>query len=466
MTKPTTILFVSIILTIVFTIPVDEKTIPEIPVIFEDHWYTLHAVDRHGKYYYVEDRKLHRYSPEIQSWEMDLFYYFSSIRVVHVTVNNYIFVGYGDGAIYRSIDGGNNFTLTYKWKTGGHCHAEWSITSDDHWILIGEYGLKIAPRKVCASNDWGDTWTIVYETPESEGVHIHRVAIDPYTNNWWITVGDIPVGRRVLYSSDNGIHWNKVECPKTGRLWQPFQPANILFFEKYILLINEPLPQVFRVERKTMKLEYIADIINLPNPGLAPPYSVVAGVYGLYASIVRYPEHTHDAGIFVSYDEGYTWLRLINFTDWAIKDAPWIKPSRVFGAIPIIYVDGYIHAKWTNEWGKMDISRDLDSGRAFKFKDAYYVPEIQKFDITWENTTNLVAIHSNSIVTHFNFDQVLGQISFNVSGDFNALGYCNLTIPKDFLKTGLWIITIDNVPTTDFIQIENKTHNFLYFTYT
>ena len=64
---------------------------------------------------------------------------------------------------------------------------------------------------VCVSDDWGDHWDIVYETPEQEGAHIHRVTIDPYTHDWWVTIGDYPDAGGVIYSRDNGNNWDEVE---------------------------------------------------------------------------------------------------------------------------------------------------------------------------------------------------------------------------------------------------------------
>lgn len=444
-----TMLFVSLILLVTF--PADGGSIP---LIFEDHSYTLHDFDGQGRYYYIdfEERKLHRYSPQTEKWEKQLFKFTSPspIMTVHLTINNYIFVGLQNGTIYRSTDGGNSFSLNYEWQAGGYSR-EWSIASDEKWILIGEYGMKNNIRRVCATDDWGDTWNIVYETPEKEGAHIHRVAIDPYTKEWWITVGDYPIGR-VLYSSDHGIHWNKVECPATGRRWQPWQPCNILFFEYDILLINEPLPQVFKVDRKTMTADYLADIGNFPS--LAPPYSAIVGKYGIYASIVHYTKYTHDPGIFVSYDKGYTWERLINFTAWPESVDPFLKKSYVFGANHLVYKDGYIHA--TCMYG----------GRAFKFEDTYYVPEIQSFDIIWENISYIVTFHSSSIVTHFNFDQSYGKISFYVSGISGTDGYCNITLPKVLLKDPPRIsIVIDDVPASNITQTENTDQISIHFIY-
>lgn len=374
-------------------------------VVFEDHKYTLHDVDSDGKYYYVEKGwHLHRFYPETKKWEKNLFNASSLIMTVHVTVNNYIFVGVRSGEIYRSSDGGNSFSIIYEWQKGGHCHT-WSIASDEKWILIGEYGMKVMPRRVIASNSWGDHWEIVYETPEPEGVHIHRVTIDPYTHDWWVTVGDYPAGR-VMYSKDNGNNWDEVECPETGRNLKIYQPCNILFFEFSILIINEPFPQVFKVDRKTMTPEYITDIVDFPHYDFAAPYSVVVGHYGIYASIIRHQEDLHSASIFVSYDQGFTWRQLINFTSWAAQEDPTIAPSNVYGANPIIYADGSVHATWISyPWVGTYENFVLEGGRAIKLKDANYTPGIESTDGSEETITtpmtsdNITEVNTSSITT-------------------------------------------------------------------
>ena len=471
-------LFFVFVLTLTLTVPFEGVTTPahfeipwyllhsgtKLPLNFENYNYTLHAVDGQGRYYYVEKlRELHRFCPETDRWEMTLFKSVFPITTVHVTENNCLFIGLRNGSIHRSKDCGNTFTLTHEWHTGGYCHTSWSIVSNDNWILIGEYGAKNNTRHVCASDDCGDHWRIVYETPEKKGVHIHRVAIDPYTHDWWITVGDYPIAGRVLYSGDNGTHWKEVKCPNTRCQWEPWQPCNILFFENSIIIINEPLPQIVKVDRKTMIAEYIATIGNLADH--APPYSVVVGIYGIYVSIIRYPKDTHDAGIFVSYDMGYTWQRLVNFTDWAKKAYQSIEPSNVFGANPLIFADGFIHGRWTFGWKESDVDRQLSGGMTFKFRDAYYVPEIQKFNIVYNNNNYQVDIHSNSIVTHFTFNQNLYQINFNVDGGSETLGYCNVTIPKTLLKSSSWKIIIDNKPIKDFTITRSGIYSYLYFTY-
>jgi hypothetical protein len=50
-------------------------------------------------------------------------------------------------------------------------------------------------------------------------------------------------------------------------------------------------------------------------------------------------------------------------------------------------------------------------------------------------------------------------------GSEGSTGFCNVTIPKNFLRGNPWTIMINGIPIADFIQTENATHSFLYFTY-
>ena len=88
-----------------------------------------------------------------------------------------------------------------------------------------------------------------------------------------------------------------------------------------------------------------------------------------------------------------------------------------------------------------------------------------KFYAVWEDVGYPVFISSNSTVSHFAFNQSQKQISFNITGLSGAKGYCNVTLPKSLLKGEPWTILVDNTPIS-FIQAENATHSFLYFTYT
>jgi hypothetical protein len=75
-----------------------------------------------------------------------------------------------------------------------------------------------------------------------------------------------------------------------------------------------------------------------------------------------------------------------------------------------------------------------------------------------------VSVESNSTVSNFTFNQPNKEISFNVSGPNDTIGFCNVTIPKQLLD-GPWTVLIDAQPALYFTPVENETHSFLYFTY-
>jgi PKD repeat protein len=87
------------------------------------------------------------------------------------------------------------------------------------------------------------------------------------------------------------------------------------------------------------------------------------------------------------------------------------------------------------------------------------------FNLVWEHTVYKVPLSGNSTVTHFNFNQSLAQIRFEVSGETGTAGYCNVTIPKTLLRGNPWIVKVDGEPWT-YSLLENSSHYFIYFNYT
>lgn len=81
----------------------------------------------------------------------------------------------------------------------------------------------------------------------------------------------------------------------------------------------------------------------------------------------------------------------------------------------------------------------------------------------WNAKTYQVATHSDCTVASFNFSYPAKQISFNVTGPFGEVGFCNVTIPK-LLLVGPWQVLI-NETVADITKVENNTHSSLYFTF-
>jgi hypothetical protein len=86
-------------------------------------------------------------------------------------------------------------------------------------------------------------------------------------------------------------------------------------------------------------------------------------------------------------------------------------------------------------------------------------------EVVWGTSKYNVRTLTNSTLQDFTFNQSLMQISFDLVGLSGARGFCNVTIPKTFLRGNPWTITVDDAATTDFAKAENASHTSLFFTY-
>jgi len=89
----------------------------------------------------------------------------------------------------------------------------------------------------------------------------------------------------------------------------------------------------------------------------------------------------------------------------------------------------------------------------------------QVISVTVDGLDFNVTMESNSTVSNFDFRKDQKEISFNVAGSDDTVGFCNVSIPMDLMK-GPWIILVDDVVPTYIFESTNATHTFLYFTYT
>jgi hypothetical protein len=107
----------------------------------------------------------------------------------------------------------------------------------------------------------------------------------------------------------------------------------------------------------------------------------------------------------------------------------------------------------------------IDELRNPSVSEAIYIPPLSyTFAIVWGEETFIVSVESNSTVTDFAFSQPDKEISFDVTGSADIIGFCNVTIPKALLY-GPWVVLIDGASVLP-MMTENATHGCLYFTYT
>jgi len=132
--------------------------------------------------------------------------------------------------------------------------------------------------------------------------------------------------------------------------------------------------------------------------------------------------------------------------------------------------DNSAEGNYWNEYNGVDLNGDGigDTNTPHLTVDSFPLMERWSTLRTFLIDGNIVTILSNSTIASFAFNQLLAQISFNVTGASGSLGSCNVTVPKNLLRselpTKIWVITINGTYTSFAAPIENS-HTSLYFTY-
>lgn len=91
----------------------------------------------------------------------------------------------------------------------------------------------------------------------------------------------------------------------------------------------------------------------------------------------------------------------------------------------------------------------------------------QVFHVLVESNSTL-SYPSPFMPTSFKFNGTAREISFNVTGSTNALSYCNVTIPRDLLRSqplNSWIILFDGAAVTDCVITKKTSYTFIYLNY-
>ncbi len=86
-------------------------------------------------------------------------------------------------------------------------------------------------------------------------------------------------------------------------------------------------------------------------------------------------------------------------------------------------------------------------------------------EVPWEDKTYHVNFFSNCTVFDIEFNDTRKTISFNVATQPETIGFCNVTIPKELLRSNVthpWKVKLNGTD-TDFTHAENTTHSFIYF---
>jgi hypothetical protein len=157
------------------------------------------------------------------------------------------------------------------------------------------------PVSVWKTEDHGNTWSVIFQAPNETGVHIHRVAVDPFTDFLWVTYGDDIKG--TYYSEDEGLTWTKV---------REAQPTGVVFTTDAIYWGEDTNPDiglVTRYDKQTGTFETVFNASEFGNYG-GSIYDMAIGREGLlYVPLMKYPEQTHKPSLWVGDGEKWALLR-------------------------------------------------------------------------------------------------------------------------------------------------------------
>lgn len=144
-----------------------------------------------------------------------------------------------------------------------------SINIYKNFVFVNEYGTKVSEdpcRRAFMSNDYGETWEMIFEEEVRNNFHIHHIAYDPYGDLIWIVTGDSQENSNVIVSNDFGDTWKYVydygDCPN--------QFTSILPMSNCVLFTSDNRhDSVWRWDRERLSLEAVDEII------LEPAYTIV-----------------------------------------------------------------------------------------------------------------------------------------------------------------------------------------------
>lgn len=227
-----------------------------------------------------------------------LFSFEHRISAIHERADGLMIVATDDGRwapelpcrVYRSLDGGQHFEQI-KTIEGGTV-LWWSLDSDKGGRLyLAEYGPQKQgmSKTLWRSENDGEEWKVIYRAPDKNKVHLHRVAVDPYTDALWLTIGD-GKNRNMLRSVDHGESWQQID-----RL----QSTAVVFAKDAIYWGRDKKgkPGVLRYDRDTQRFESYFNPRDYGNYG-GSVYDLAGLASGeLIVPFMKYADQSHVSSV-------------------------------------------------------------------------------------------------------------------------------------------------------------------------
>ena len=198
------------------------------------------------------------------------------ISAGHILTNEVMIFFTSTGNMYRSTDGGKNFTQLDMSSFGKIIpplfHGVASVYG--HTCIFAEYptGSVTGDIRVFRSNDYGATWKVVLTQKRPEEIsHFHSVHYDEMTGKWIITSGDEDPQIRWWISTDGGTVFNLVLGGNSGiKADQRHRLCNMIFTDINEVMwvsdsgVNQRFNAVYKAKLTDLSnIERVFDIINV-----------------------------------------------------------------------------------------------------------------------------------------------------------------------------------------------------------
>ncbi|MFT5115738.1 MAG: photosystem II stability/assembly factor-like uncharacterized protein [Parasphingorhabdus sp.] len=234
--------------------------------------------------------------------------------------------------IYRSVDGGQSFKQI--WTMQDSSVLWWSITSNSKGdVFLGEYGPRDIgiSKRVWRSTNEGETWQVVFQADNNDRLHIHRVIVDPFTDDIWITVGDGSKNRGAFVSRDGADSWQRLlDTQATSIIFT----SNAVYFGED----HRKYGRVSRYDRDSGQYEEVFQAADFGNYG-GSVYDLGLGDGGnVYVPTMKYDNQDHIASLWTG--RGDKWKLLLRLESHAGK-ATGLSTIAGPDSSGLMYVTGY-----------------------------------------------------------------------------------------------------------------------------
>lgn len=207
------------------------------------------------------------------------------IQSIYFKDRNTVFIGTSilnqPGKLYRTSDLINFapvLTTTYNNEFFSNLGISWSGSI----IYAGEYKefsdtTQYVDIYVWKSNDNGSTWNRLLNLTDVIGHkvrHVHLAAVDPFTNDVYVTTGDNPNNGTIIFSQDGGSTWKKLVA-SPWRIYHPWfepyaefdAPVSVLFSQDYIYFGSDTPNHgiIWRYRRTQDEFGDLQPMLYIPN---------------------------------------------------------------------------------------------------------------------------------------------------------------------------------------------------------